>query len=203
MAETREVRRFWGRIGRAAAVVPVAVVLAAPALPALAAPAHVSAPAAVEPLTTIMNPPGAPPVGSDCGKAPLSGLKARTVRARLYCARTQGRKIVLWAYQFHSHKGYLAGVTHMNSRTGFSRTQPGSFCPPRNGRASGLVGWHAINNRKYKSRRGQFLECFRVSQKPVLIWTMPTQNVFFIAQDRARHATIAAILHWWSRVVYN
>ena len=66
--------------------------------------------------------------------------------------------------------------------------------------SSGMSG-RLQRGRSY-ARRGQVLECFRVSQKPVLIWTMPTQNVFFIAQDKARGATIKAILHWWSRVVY-
>jgi hypothetical protein len=182
--------------------------MVAPTFPAHAATGSHSVPAistaSVEKLTKIMNPAGVAPVGTHCTKALLFGLRAKTVIARIFCARTTGKQIVVWGYQFDSRKDYLAGLAHMNSFTKFSSLRPGANCPPARGKAAGRVGWHANSNPKYKARRGQFLECFRNSNnRPLLIWTMPTQHVFFMSLDSARHATIGTILGWWSTVSYG
>ena len=174
-----------------------------PAFPAHAAATGRGAAAAVESLTKIMHPPGRHPVGTDCTKALLFGLRAKTLKARIFCAKTTGKDIAVWGYQFDSRRHYLAGVNHMNSYTRFSTLHPGATCPPGPGKVAGRVGWHAVSNPKYKSRPGQFIECFYDNRRPLLIWTMPTQHVLFISQDHARHARIATILNWWKTVNFG
>src|SRR5712691_148833 len=205
MAEFSNKWRFRGKVARfgmMTAVVPLAAAMVVPLSAAYAAPAGAKAPK-VEKLTVIMNPIGHPPVGTACRKAKLLGLKASTLKKAIACARTTGKNIAVWGFQFKSQQGYVAGVRHMNARTGFDRINPSGNCPPSKGKNGGLVSWHAIHNKKYKARKGQFLECFRDAKIPLLIWTMPTQHVFFLAEDAKKTATINAILKWWSTVSYG
>ena len=207
MAESCNTRRFRGKIARfgmMTAVVPVAAVMVMPlSAAANAAPAGAKVPASVERLTVIMNPIGHAPVGTACRKAKLLGLKKSTIKAAIACARTTGKNISVWGYQFKSFNSYKAGVRHMNIRTGFANINPAGTCPPNKGKGGGLVSWHAIHNKKYKARKGQFLECFRDAKEPILIWTMPTQHVFFLALDVKKTATINAIIKWWETVFYG
>jgi len=204
MAAANIEHRLRVKVRRIALIVPVAVALIGPAISAQAATSGSKAPAAAEKLTSIMHAPGKAPVGTDCTKAKLFGMRASTIRARIFCSKTAGNGIGIWGYQFKSRPAYQAGVAHMNHYTGFSRMRHlSTSCPPKNGKAAGLVGWYSFTNHKYKQRRGQFLECFRDGKKPLLIWTMPTQNVFFIAKSGAKGATLKTLLHWWARLSYG
>ncbi len=210
MAAPSSEHRIWTKIRRTAPIVTtvtLAFTLTGTAISAQAATSHArtpAAPAAAEKLTRIMHAPGKAPIGTDCTKGVLFGLRASTVRARIVCARTTGNQIAIWALQFKTRKGYLAGVAHLNHYTGFSSVrQVSTSCPPAHGRTAGLAGWHSLTNHKYKKRPGQIIECFKDAKKPLLIWTMPTQNAFFIGQDSARHATIRIILRWWSTLAYG
>ncbi|HUD37725.1 MAG TPA: hypothetical protein VMR14_12545 [Streptosporangiaceae bacterium] len=155
----------------------------------------------VEPLTTIMNPPGLTPVGTDCSQALLFGLNKSTLKSRIFCAKTGGKDTVVWGYQFFNHSQYLAGVTEINKFTGFSKTVDG--CPPSSSTADGETGWHANSNSKYAARPGQDIECFIDNKDPVLIWTMPTMNAFFIGQDREKGSTNTTVLAWWKTLNYG
>jgi len=157
--------------------------------------------AAIEPLTTIMNPTGLAPVGTDCTKAFLFGLNASTLTSRIFCATTTYKNIDVWGYQFDSHADYLAGVKHINSYTGFHQTS--NSCPPTAGSNAGSIGWHANSNTKYVGRPGQVIECFLDNGKPLLIWTLPTMNAFFISQDRVKTDPISRIVNWWKTVNYG
>jgi hypothetical protein len=204
MARSHGERRFWGQLGRAAAIVPIAAAVAAPILPAQAAAAASSGKTAlVTPLKKIMNPKGRKPVGTDCIKALLFGLDKKAVTARIFCKKTTGKHIQVWGFQFDSKKHYLAGVRHINAYTGFSGLHHGTTCPPATSKGAGITGWHANSNPKYRARRGQNIECFIDNGNPVLIWTMPTQHVFFIAQLRAKHPSQSVIVEWWKTVNYG
>lgn len=206
MAESAYKRRFWGKIagfGMMTVIVSIAAAMVVPLSAAYAAPAGPKAPAKAERLVAIMNPHGHPPVGTDCRKAKLFGLKKSTIRAAIFCGRTTAKNIGVWGYQFKAPKSYLAGLRHIDSYTGFSQIKHlSASCPPAKGKNGGIVGWHALHNKKYKARKGQFLECFR-DKKPLLIWTMPTQNVFFIAQYHVGGGTITQIVNWWKTVNYG
>ncbi len=206
MAESTCKRQFWGKVasfGMMTAVVPIAAAMVVPLSAAYAAPAGAKAPAKAERLTEIMHPVGHPPVGTACRKAKLAGLKANTIRAAIFCGRTTAKNVEVWGYQFKAPKSYVVGVRHMNHRTGFDRINPAGACPPNHGKAGGLVGWQALHNKKYKARKGQFLECFRDGKLPILIWTMPTQNAFFVAEDVKKGTQINAVLNWWKTVSYG
>lgn len=204
MARSHGDRRFWGQAGAMAVIVPIAAALAVPILPAQAATAAPSKAPHVTPLKKIMNPKGLKPVGTECTTALLFGLNKKTLIARIFCAKTTGKNIDVWGYQFDSKKHYLAGVAHINAYTGFSGLKHGRTCPPATNKGAGETGWHANSNPKYKARPGQFIECFLDNSKPVLIWTMPTQHVFFIAQlHLGHHLSQAKIVDWWKTVNYG
>ncbi len=154
-----------------------------------------------EPLSTIMNPAGLKPVGTECTAALLFGLNKASIKTRTFCAKTTGKNIDVWGYQFFSKAGYTTGVAHINTYTGFSKST--STCPPATDTEDGETGWHANSNPRYKARAGQNIECFLDNGKPVLIWTMPTQNVFFIAQYHVGGGTLTKIVDWWKTVNYG
>jgi hypothetical protein len=155
----------------------------------------------IEPLSMIMNPSGFKPVGTECTAALLFGLDKKTIKTRTFCAKTTGKNIDVWGYQFFNKTGYKAGVEHINSYTGFSKST--STCPPAEDTEDGETGWHANSNPRYAARAGQNIECFLDNGKPVLIWTMPTQNVFFIAQYHVKGGTLTNIVDWWKTVNYG
>ena len=157
----------------------------------------------VEPLTTIMNPAGFSPVGTNCTKGFLYGLKASTVTARIFCSTTTKKNVLVWGYQFDSNSDYLAGLAHINSYTGFHVTSPPSGCRHPVASADGLSPWNANSNPKYVKRPGQVLECFVDASHPTLIWTMPTMNVFFFAWDIGKGDTVPRIVSWWETLNYG
>jgi hypothetical protein len=189
------------RLRRLAAVATITMAIAAPIVPAQAATTSSKA-THVTPLKKIMNPKGFKPVGTACSTALLFGLNKKTLIARIFCAKTTGKNIDVWGYQFDSKKDYLAGVRHINLYTSFSKKHPSGTCPPGH-KGAGKVGWHASSNPKYKKRPGQYIECFLDNSKPVLIWTMPTQHVFFIGQYHSSGGTITKTLNWWKGVNYG
>jgi len=204
MARSPGERRFWVQVRRTALIIPIAAAIAAPILPAQAASAATGAKTpTVTPLKKIMNPKGFKPVGTECTKALLFGLSKKTVIANIFCAKTTGKNIQVWGYQFDSEKHYLAGVQHISAFTGFTKQRHGTTCPPATSKGAGQTGWHANSNPKYRARRGQIIRCFLDNGKPVLIWTMPTQHVFFIAQQRGRHLSQVKIIDWWKTVNYG
>src|SRR6266567_1229881 len=162
-------------------------------------------PSGTEALTTIMNPAdaGAKPLGTDCSTAKLFGLKASTLDARTFCLHTTHAHIKVWGYQFDSLADYQAGLAHINHYVGFDQHTPVTSCPPSSGSAEGKVGWHAIHNPKYFSRSGQDLECLVDGGNPVVIWTMPTQDVFFIGQNGVKGTSISTVISWWKTLTYG
>lgn len=162
-------------------------------------------PPGTDSLQTIMNPTasGASPVGTNCVTAPLFTMKESTLVARLFCANTTRANIEVWGYQFDNFSDYQAGVAQINHYVGFDTVTPGTTCPPSSGTSEGKVGWHANHNPKYKSRTGQDIECLIDHQKPVLIWTMPTQDVFFIGQNRVKGSSFDTVIKWWETLTYG
>ncbi len=153
-----------------------------------------------------MNPAraGVQPVGTDCITAKLFGLNPGTLDARIFCGDTTKAHIVVWGYQFDNSADYQAGVTQINHYVGFDKATPGSTCPPPSGSIEGKVGWHTINNPKYhRFRPGQDIECLIDGQEPVLIWTMPTQDAFFIGEDKVKGNSVHRIINWWKTLTYG
>ena len=160
-------------------------------------------PQGTDALTTIMNPAGGKPVGSDCIIAKKFNMDANTMDARLFCPHTTKTNVVVWGYQFKGFGNYQKELNLINTYVGFNKATPGSTCPPPSGNSEGSVGWHANHNPKYISRPGQTIECLTDGGKPVLIWTMPTQDVFFIGQDNTVGTSINSLLDWWKTLVYG
>jgi hypothetical protein len=110
----------------------------------------------------------------------------------------------VWGYQFDNFAGYQAGLAHINHFVGFDRVRPARTCSPPSGRTEGKVRWHTIHNPQYHAfRQGQDLECLIDEQRPVLIWTMPTQDAFFIGQDNVKGTTINTVISWWKTITYG
>lgn len=176
-----------------------------PTLSTSPSPTATAAPGGVESLTTILNPPGLQPVGTDCTTGPQFKLNLATVTNRLSCSHTTGAKIIVYAYQFDSRADFVTGYNHINNFVSFTPSKASSSCPqPSTNTEGGITDWHANKNPKYQNGNGQKLECYSSKKDgPVLIWTMPTMNVLFIAQDQASGATQTTIVKWWKTVNYG
>lgn len=139
------------------------------------------------------------PMGTGCRTALLFGLREETVESRIFCNKTTGYDIQVWGYQFFGKAEYVAGLRHINSYTGFiSDTDQ---CPPLGDYADGLTTWSSAPH--YPPHPGQVIECFTDGGRPLLIWSMPTQNVFFIGEDSADDATMSDITSWWASLRYG
>ena len=163
-------------------------------------------PPGTDALATIMNltGTGARPLGTDCITAKLFGLNRETLDARIFCHHTTAANMVVWGYQFDSSADYRAGLAHMNHYVGFDQVKPGIRCPPPSGSVAGKDGWHTIHNPTYHAfRRGQDIECLIDAHKPVIIWTIPRQDVFFIGQDNVEGTAIKTVMNWWRTLTYG
>ncbi len=110
---------------------------------------------------------------------------------------------MVWGYQFDNSADYVKGLAAINHYVGFDKVTPGTSCPPASGTTEGKVGWHANHNPKYTSRTGQDIECFTDNSKPDLIWTMPTQDVFFIGQNNTKGTSVNSLIKWWETLTYG
>jgi len=161
-------------------------------------------PPGTDSLLSIMNPVGETPLGTDCEQGHLFGLDASTLVARRFCGHTTRANIIIWGYQFDSFGDYQKGLDHFNHFLGFNLHTPGSTCPPPSGSVEGKTTWHTFHNPKYnKTRNGQDIECVFNGKNPVLLWTMPTQDVFFVAKDKLKYTTIHTVIKWWETLVYG
>ena len=155
----------------------------------------------VESLTTIMNPAGAAPLATACSSAPLQGLDPATLTSRLYCTHATDSHVVVWAYQFDSSADYVAGVPRLNKTLKFNPATASKGCPPPAGHGDGDTGWHSQPN--YPDRTGQDLECYTGGGEPVLVWTMPSQDVVFLAEYKVKGAPMTDLMKWWKSTSYG
>src|ERR1022692_1457577 len=177
---------------------------ATPSQSATTTPSPTTAPGGVESLNTILHPAGLAAVATDCSTAPTLKLNTATLTNSLACNHTAGTKIIVYAYQFDSNSDYMAGFKHINSFLLFTPSKASSTCPqPSSNTEGGATTWHANKNPKYKAA-GQILECYTSkTQEPVLVWTMPTMNVVWIAVDKDSGSTGTTILTWWKTLNYG
>jgi hypothetical protein len=168
-----------------------------------ATPVAAPHPPGTDALVAIMNPVGLSPVGQNCIPSKYFGLDPTTLDNHLFCPKTTHAHIVVWGYQFDSSADYQKGLAHINHYVGFDQVTPSAHCPPSSGSTEGKVGWHANHNAKYKSKPGQDIECLIDAKEPVLIWTMPTQDVFFIGEYKIKGSSMQTMIKWWETLDYG
>jgi hypothetical protein len=168
-----------------------------------ASPVAAPHPPGTDALVSIMNPVGLTPVGQNCYPSKYFGIDPATLDNHLYCPKTTHANIVVWGYQFDNSADYQKGLAQINHFVGFDRVTPGGHCPPSSGSTEGKVGWHANHNSKYKSKPGQDIECVITGREPILIWTMPTQDVFFVGEDMIKGSSLHTIIKWWETLDYG
>ncbi|HEX5187914.1 MAG TPA: hypothetical protein VFW16_00115 [Streptosporangiaceae bacterium] len=182
---------------------PLSTPITSPATSPVTTPVSAPHPPGTDSLQSIMNPVGLTPVGTNCSTARLFGISPTTLDASTFCSHTTRAHIVVWGYQFNSFANYQKGLAKINHFVGFDQVTPGSTCPPPSGSSEGKVGWHANHNPKYKSKKGQDIECLIDAKEPVLVWSMPSQDVFFIAEDHVKGSSIKTIIKWWETLDYG
>jgi hypothetical protein len=168
-----------------------------------ASPVAAPHPPGTDSLVSIMNPVGLSPVGQNCISSKYFGLDPSTLDNHLFCPKTTHAHIVVWGYQFDSSADYQKGLAHINHYVGFDQVTPSTHCPPSSGSTEGKIGWHANHNAKYKSKPGQDIECLIDAKEPVLIWTMPTQDVFFIGEYKIKGSSMQTMIKWWETLDYG
>jgi hypothetical protein len=152
-------------------------------------------PASIEPLSRLMS-----TVGHGCTTLSLHGLVG--VVARQAC-HTTSKTIAVAAYQFDDASDYRTGLSRLNSLTGYNPAAAKiSVCPPSSGQVAGSGVWFSFHNPKYKKGTpGQVIECFidPHNNKPLLLWSMPTQQVVWFADDSVSQSDLYS---WWAKLTY-
>jgi hypothetical protein len=167
----------------------------------------------VDSLQTIMNPVGEKPVGTQCSTPdPLTYsngspvLNSATIVSSIDCHHTARAQVFIIGYQFDSRADLRTGLAHINKFVGFKRsTASPKGCPPPAGFTQGRGIWFANSNPKYSEHRSdQVLECdIGGKGDPQMIWAMPTQNTFFVAQDDNKSDTSQDLYNWWTTLNYG
>jgi len=152
-----------------------------------------------------MNAPGEP-IGTTCTSTPpVFGLNKATIQDRRFC-ETSTSGVIVWAYQFDNAADFRAGFNHIQHYTGFDNVSKyGNHCPPPSGYTDGKTGWYIKNSPRYdNAHHNQQLDCLLNGSKPrpTLLWSMPTQNAFFIAKDTKPTASIQTVVNWWESIHY-
>ena len=152
----------------------------------------------VVPLPQLL-PPGVADPSTDCKTLtpPLNWTSPGLVRA-LKCTDLNLPGGQIYAFQMNSTANYLASWQNFNKWWGFDISQAGPNCPPSGNNSQGIYSWNA---RDFPARAGQVLECGTVGSgsnaAPTYVYTMPTEDVFFVAQG-ADGSSFAALDNWWS-----
>jgi hypothetical protein len=152
--------------------------------------------AAVEPLSKIIKP--------DIVRChPASKLSMHGVTASLACSTSES-VIGISAYQYGSAADFRAGLSHLDSITGWDPSAAGRQCPPPVGRSIGHEGWHTLFNPRYKTLRAdQILQCYTDNGLFLYLWTLPSQRVILVAGDSASGASYTELQNWWNKLTYG
>jgi hypothetical protein len=98
-------------------------------------------------------------------------------------------------YQMDSRADFDAAWRNFNTWWNFDSARAQAACPPSGSSAQGLTTWHGQG---FPSVRGQVLECEMVTgNAPVYVWTLPTQDMFLIAEG-ADGSSFKALNSWWT-----
>jgi hypothetical protein len=115
----------------------------------------------------------------------------------LVCTDPGLAKGKIYAYQVDSQADYEATWQSYSKVAGFTQSSPGPDCPP----AKGGVGTYATDSKMFPHQPGQVLWCVMVDvgngPQPTYTWTLPTEDVFFVAAG-APNSSFAALDKWWS-----
>jgi hypothetical protein len=169
---------------------------------------------AIEPLRTIIAPPGHAPVGNNCtsqANTNTQNLNAATLIDATFCATSFDPNIKVWGYQFDNYGDYLTGLSKLNNYAGFSNPGTLNTTCPQGSDPRGRTEWWAKHNPLYTTHRpNQILECFtdhvsHLGPRSLIIWTLPTQDVIFVGEDTLPASTSTAHYLtdvWWVHVAY-
>jgi hypothetical protein len=98
------------------------------------------------------------------------------------------------AYQMDSRADFETSWRDFNTWWNFDTSSAQTACPPSSAAAQGLVPW---NGKGFPSMQGQVLECETITgDAPVYVWTLPTQDMWFIAVG-ANGSSMKALNSWW------
>jgi hypothetical protein len=98
-------------------------------------------------------------------------------------------------YQMDNRADFNKAWSNFNSWSSFDETKAGPNCPAPSSAGQGLTSW---NSKSFPSMQGQVLECWTGSSAaPIYVWTMPSQDAFFIAVG-ADGSSFKALDSWWA-----
>jgi hypothetical protein len=116
--------------------------------------------------------------------------------AALECTDPGLPKGKVYAFQMDNQADYEATWASYSKVAGFTEASPGQDCPP----AKGGVGTFPTDSKMFPHRPGQVLWCEMVDAgngpQPVYTWTLPSENVFYVAAGAPR-SSFAALDKWW------
>jgi hypothetical protein len=102
---------------------------------------------------------------------------------------------VVSGYQMDNRADFNKAWSNFNSWSSFDETKAGGNCPAPSSAGQGMTPW---NSKSFPSTQGQVLECWTGSNAaPIYVWTMPSQDAFFIAVG-ADGSSFKALDNWWT-----
>lgn len=115
----------------------------------------------------------------------------------LSCTDTGLPNGAVFGYQMDSRADYTTTWKKFNSWSSFNGFSAGSVCPPSGSDRQGLTPWWD-NKLGFPQTQGQVLECWTgANAAPIYVWTMPTQDAFFMAVG-ADGSSFKALDSWWT-----
>ena len=115
----------------------------------------------------------------------------------LSCTDTGLPNGAVFGYQMDSRADYTTTWQNFNSSSSFNGSSAGSTCPPSGSGGQGLTPWWD-DKLGFHQTQGQVLECWTgANAAPIYVWTMPTQDAFFMAVG-ADGSSFKALDNWWT-----
>ena len=131
---------------------------------------------------------------TQCSAIKKPGWSSPGLVTALSCNDTDLPNGYVNAYQMDNRADYTKTWSNFNTWSSFDESTAGSSCPPASSGGQGLTTW---SGKSFPSMQGQALECWTGSNAtPIYVWTMPTQDAFFIAVG-ANGSSFKALDTWW------
>lgn len=148
----------------------------------------------VTPLTQLL-PIGIADPATQCSAAGKPEWGSPGLVTALMCHDTNLPKGYVTGYQMDNRADFDTAWRNFNSWEGFDSSSAQSSCPPSGSSAHGITTWNSEN---FPTMAGQVLECWADSDAaPIYVWTLPTQNTFFVAMG-ADGSSFKTLDDWWT-----
>jgi hypothetical protein len=98
---------------------------------------------------------------------------------------------IVYAIQWQTFADYQGSLASLNSNENFNPNNVTELCPA----PSANQGQMSYSFQDFPDRAGQVVECFVDNQGLTYLWTLPSENTYFVTTT----ATFSTVENWWSQ----